>query len=164
MKATFLRALPLAAMFLLASCSTDETSEPAVDSRLVETYDYDNSEIELASLINEYRQSIGLNSLETVAHVSYKSEEHNTYMIDNGVVNHDFFSERAANIKQVLGAVNVSENVAYNYITPEGALHAWLQSPSHKATIEGNFTHFGVSVSVDPETGRKYYTNIFIRK
>lgn len=164
MKATFFRALPLAAMFLFASCSTEETSEPAVDSRLIEVYDYDSSELELADLINEYRQSLGLNSLEIVAHVSYKSEEHNNYMIDNGVVNHDFFSERAANIKQVLGAVQVSENVAYNYITPAGALHAWLQSPSHRATIEGNFTHFGVSVSVDPETGRKYYTNIFIRK
>ncbi|MFM2214454.1 MAG: hypothetical protein RL427_1822, partial [Bacteroidota bacterium] len=30
--------------------------------------------------------------------------------------------------------------------------------------IEGDFTHFGVSVTSDPVTGRKYYTNMFMKK
>ncbi|RYG26389.1 MAG: CAP domain-containing protein, partial [Chitinophagaceae bacterium] len=92
------------------------------------------------------------------------SEEHNEYMIANQVVNHDQFQQRANNIMEVVGAVKVNENIAYNYQQPSGALHAWLNSPGHKANIEGNFTHFGVSVSVDPTTGKKYYTNIFVKK
>lgn len=165
MRASLLRImLPLAFMFFAASCSTEETDEPKTNARLIETYDYNESELELADLINEYRLENGLNALEIVAHVSFKSEEHNEYMITNDVVNHDFFYDRANNIKQVLGAKKVNENVAYNYMTPAAALHAWLNSPSHKATLDGDFTHFGISISVDPETGRKYYTNIFMKK
>jgi uncharacterized protein YkwD len=164
MKATFLRVLPLALMFAFASCSTEDASEPTTDTRLIETYNYDAAELQLADLINEYRVSQGLNPLQMVAHVSYKSEEHNEYMIAHDVVNHDYFSDRARNIKQVLGAVRVNENIAYNYMSPEGALHAWLNSPGHKATIDGDFTHFGISISIDPETGHKYYTNIFLKK
>jgi uncharacterized protein YkwD len=63
---------------------------------------------------------------------------------------------------QVLGAKSVSENIAYNYNSPQAALDAWLKSPSHKANIEGNFTHFGLSIRVS-EDGKKYYTNIFAK-
>ncbi len=164
MKATFLRSLPLALLFIFGACSTDETSESPVDARLIENYNYDEAELELADLINEYRASNGLNPLEIIAHASYKSEEHNEYMIAHDVVNHDYFSDRARNIKQVLGAVRVNENIAYNYMSPAGALHAWLNSPAHKATIDGDFTHFGISISIDPETGHRYYTNIFLKK
>ena len=47
--------------------------------------------------------------------MSYKSQEHNVYMIQNNVVNHDNFESRANNIIQVLGAVSVGENIAYNF-------------------------------------------------
>jgi uncharacterized protein YkwD len=45
-------------------------------------------------------------------------------------------------------------------------LNAWLASPSHKANIEGDHTHFGIAIKENPANGRKYYTNIlpkFIR-
>ena len=165
MKAKLLRALlPIALVFTMVSCSSDATEGTATDTNLVQNYEYNQTELRLATLINEYRASLGLNNLEKINHISYKSEEHNEYMITNNVVNHDFFQQRSQNIIQVLGAVKVNENVAYNYKTPEAALHAWLNSPGHKANIEGEFTHFGISVTEDPETGKKYYTNIFIKK
>lgn len=154
----------LAIVLTMNSCSPDDATDTSSEARLVQDYSYNATEIELAKQINDYRISIGLNALETVNHISYKSEEHNEYMIANNVVNHDFFQERSQNIIQVLGAVKVNENVAYNYITPEAALHAWLNSPGHKANIEGEFTHFGISVTVNPENGKKYYTNIFMKK
>jgi uncharacterized protein YkwD len=40
---------------------------------------------------------------------------------------------------------SVSENLAYNYATAQEALTAWLNSPTHKVTIEGDFTHFGIA-------------------
>ncbi|MNY65131.1 hypothetical protein D3C86_2023500 [compost metagenome] len=63
----------------------------------------------------------------------------------------------------VLGAKRVGENVAYNYKTPEAAVRAWLDSPGHKENIVGDYTHFGLSVTTDAATGKKYYTNIFVK-
>jgi uncharacterized protein YkwD len=166
MKTYALRAIvPMAFLFTLISCSSNQSEEvTAQKPTLVQNYDYNSSELELADLINEHRVSLGLNPLQLINHVSYKSEEHNAYMIARKVVNHDLFAERSENIIEVLGAVKVNENVAYNFISPSSALNAWLNSPGHKANIEGSFTHFGISIREDATTGKKYYTNIFIKK
>ena len=164
MKAKMFRALlPLAIVFTMMSCSSD-TTEDVIADKIIETYSYNDTETQLVGLINDYRVSQGLNPLEVINHISYKSEEHNEYMIENNVVNHDYFQARSNNIINVLGAEKVGENIAYNYLTPQSALSAWLNSPGHKANLEGDYTHFGISVTVNPETGRKYYTNIFMKK
>ena len=166
MKTYALRAIvPMAFLFTLISCSSNETEETTSPRpELIENYDYNSSELQLADLINEHRVSLGLNPLQLINHVSYKSEEHNAYMIARKVVNHDLFPQRSENIIEVLGAVKVNENVAYNFVSSNSALNAWLNSPGHKENIEGNFTHFGISIREDAETGKKYYTNIFIKK
>lgn len=166
MKTKLLNAiLPLVFILTLVSCSNDSSDDlaPATDAAVVVDYAYSPDETALADLINEYRVSQGLNPLQTINHISYKAEEHDNYMIANKVVNHDQFEERSRNIMQVLGAVKVNENVAYNYSTPHSVLTAWLASPGHKANIEGDFTHFGISIRVSAE-GKKYYTNIFMKK
>jgi len=155
----------MALVFTMMSCSSDSNEDLTLpQATLVQDYDYRADELELADLINEHRVSLGLNPLQTINHISYKSEEHNEYMIVNNKVNHDLFASRSQNIMQVLGAVKVNENVAYNYSTPSSVLNAWLHSTGHKANIEGQFTHFGISIRENPETGKKYYTNIFIKK
>ena len=166
MKTYALRAIvPMAFLFTLISCSSNETEETTSPRpELIENYDYNSSELQLADLINEHRVSLGLNPLQLINHVSYKSEEHNAYMIARKVVNHDLFPQRSENIIEVLGAVKVNENVAYNFVSSSSALNAWLNSPGQKENIEGNFTHFGISIREDAETGKKYYTNIFIKK
>jgi len=165
MKAKMFRALlPLAIVFTMVSCSSDSSEGTSTKNKLVTTYNYNDSELKIITLVNNYRQSIGLNTLEVINHISYKSQEHNIYMIENKVVNHDYFQQRADNLIEVLGATRVAENIAYNYQTPESAMSAWLNSPDHKANIEGNYTHMGISVTVDETTGRKYYTNMFMKK
>lgn len=164
MKTRLLTALlPLAFVFTMVSCSPSEDNASADRVAVVENYEYDTDELRLANIINDYRQSVGLPALQTINHVSYKSAEHNEYMIENQVVNHDLFYERAQNIRAAVGAVKVNENIAYNFPTPEATLAAWLASSGHKANIEGDFTHFGISVTEDPTTGKKYYTNIFVK-
>jgi len=156
----------IAILIAMNSCSA-ETAEGSVDNTPVETlvanYTYNDTEIQTMKLINEYRVSIGLNALERINHISYICEEHNKYMIENNVVDHNDFTERSKNLTDVLGAKKVGENVAYNYKTPEAALRAWLDSPGHKENIEGDYTHFGLSVTTDAATGKKYYTNIFVK-
>ena len=165
MKAKMFRALlPIAIVFTMISCSSDSSEGSSTDNKLVTTYNYNDSELKVITLVNNYRQSIGLNTLEIINHISYKSQEHNIYMIDNNLITHDYFQQRANNLVAVLGAKRVSENIAYNYQTPESAMSAWLNSPGHKDNIEGDFTHFGISITVDETTGKKYYTNMFIKK
>ena len=77
---------------------------------------------------------------------------------------HQYFEQRASNIKQVLGARQVSENVAYNFQSNAGVLHAWLMSDDHRDNIEGDYTHFGISIKTNPNNGKKYYTNIFMKR
>ncbi len=165
MKAKMFRALlPLAIVFTMVSCSSDATDGTSIDKQLVTTYNYNDVELKLATLINNHRASLGLNTLEVINHISYKSEEHNIYMIDNQVVNHDYFQQRTNNLMQVLDAERVGENIAYNYQSAESAMAAWLNSPAHKANLEGDYTHMGISVTIDSATGKKYYTNMFMKK
>lgn len=130
--------------------------------RTIPTYTYNSLENETLTLINSHRVAIGLKALEKSNYASLKSEEHVIYMIVNNVVNHNFFSTRSQNIIETLGAKRVGENIAYDYITPQAALVAWLESPIHKGCLEGDYTHFGISIRLNPE-GKKYYTNIFIK-
>ncbi|SEG32917.1 CAP domain-containing protein [Flavobacterium urumqiense] len=166
MKRNLLRTLLIVSViYTLNSCSSDDstTSTASVSSLLVAEYTYNATELQTMTLINNYRVSVGLNPLEKINHMSYKSEEHDNYMIANNVVNHNDFVARSENIMKVLGAKTVSENIAYNYSTPQAALNAWLASPGHKQNIEGDFTHFGISIRENPANGRKYYTNIFAK-
>ena len=137
MKTNLLRAIvPMAFLFTLISCSSNETeATPASKPELIQSYDYNSSELELADLINEHRVSLGLNPLQLINHVSYKSEEHNAYMIARHVVNHDLFAERSENIIEVLGAVKVNENVAYNFVSSILALCPGLFNHAFKTEL-----------------------------
>lgn len=166
MKCNFLRVLLFVTVTIsMNSCSpsTDESQTTNISSQKVVNYTYSDSEIETMDLINAYRVSIGLNALEKINHISFKSEEHDNYMIANNVVNHNDFFYRSENIIKVLGATSVEENIAFNYPTAQEVLKAWLASPEHKSNIVGNFTHFGLAIRVSPTTGKKYYTNIFAK-
>lgn len=157
--------LILVCSFTTISCSND--SEDLVDdsnAQLVTDYTYSADETHLVDLINNYRVSQGKNTLSIINHISYKSQEHNLYMIEKNVVNHDYFEERSNNIIQVLGAIKVGENLAYNFSAPETVLNAWLLSSGHKANLDGDYTHIGISITIDPVTGKKYYTNMFMKK
>ncbi len=163
MKAKLLRVLLLVAIVCtMNSCSSDSAEETNASAEKAMSYTYNSTEVETMTLINEYRVGLGLNELKEINHISYKSEQHDHYMIENNVVNHDDFVSRSENIMEVLGAKRVSENIAFNYNSPKAAVEAWLKSPTHKKNIEGDFTHFGLSIRVNAD-GKKYYTNIFAK-
>ena len=146
------------------SCSSDSSEAPSSSTATMKVmdYSYDSSELEAMNLINTYRVSVGLNELQQINHISYKSEEHDHYMIRNNVVNHNDFVARSENLISVLGAKRVGENIAYNYNTPQSVVKAWLNSPTHKENLDGDYTHFGISIRTNPD-GKKYYTNIFVK-
>lgn len=151
--------------FTFGSCSDSDASVNTAPqtSQLITTYNASSDEKEMARIINVYRISKGFHELEMVNHISYKAQEHNFYMIEKNVVNHDYFEERANNIMQVLGGVKVAENIAFNYSTPNAVLNAWIDSPGHKENLDGDFTHFGLAITLSP-AGKSYYTAIFLKK
>ena len=150
-------------ILVLTSCSSDAESVESTAVETAKTYTHNTTELELLDLVNAYRVENGLNALQIIQHISYKSEEHNDYMIATNTVSHDNFSSRKANLEQVVGAVRVGENVAYGFSTPQATLNAWIASEGHRVNLLGNYTHFGLSIRENAD-GRKYYTNIFVKK
>ena len=143
---------------LFLSCA--ETQDKIIYTQ--HTYNFNQQELEVMQITNEYRASIGLNTLTSIQQIGYLCEEHNQYMIRKHIISHDYFYYRSQNLESTTHATHVGEVIAYNYNTSNSTLSAWLNSPGHKRIIEGNFTNFGVSVSVD-SNNRKYYTFIFVK-
>lgn len=119
-------------------------------------------ENELFDLVNEHRKSLGLIELQFES-VSYSyAKEHTRYMIDKGQISHAHFGQRAKSISAETGASDVSENVAKDYDTVMEAFEAWLDSPSHRINVEGDYTHSALSI-LPNEGGELYFTQIFIK-
>ena len=120
-------------------------------------------EIEILDLINEYRLSNGLTDLRTMDIVKSQAYSHTDYMIEKNNISHDYFYTRKAYLESKAGALSVSENVAYGYSYPESVVNAWINSDSHRETIEGDYTDFDISAEQNEE-GVWFFTNIFVKK
>ena len=85
-------------------------------------------------------------------------------MLEQEVISHDNFNDRAKNLIESIGAKNLAENVAFGYDNADSLLNGWLQSPEHCENIESkSFTNFGVSAKIN-ERGRYYVTQIYIER
>ncbi|NKI31411.1 CAP domain-containing protein [Croceivirga thetidis] len=163
MKPNGLLLLFLVFLTVFTSCSKTELVE---DEEIYETtalLTMSTSEEDLFNMVNTHRVEMGLNKLEFSSEAYKYAEEHNEYMIEQNKLSHDFFSSRASNLSNETGAVYVGENVAKEYNTNLGAFQGWYNSPPHRKTMEGEFTHAAVSIVVSPR-GVPYFTQIFYRK
>lgn len=146
------------------SCSTEEMPNETLDSsELVNTPATKTIEIEILELINNHRVEIGLNPLNNLSIIKSVAFTHTDYMVEINQVNHDNFYQRKNSLVQNAGAISVSENVAYGYSSAQAVVNAWLNSESHRANLEGDYTDFDISAEQNSE-GRWYYTNMFIKK
>ncbi len=146
------------------SCSSEDDGIYFNDKNEDVIISYSNIEFSILELINEHRESKGLNKLNTFNKVSNEAKPHTNYMMSKGEASHDNFNIRSANLISNAGAKQVSENVAYGYSTAESVVKAWLRSDPHRAVIENiELTDFGISAE-ENEEGRLYFTNIFIRR
>jgi uncharacterized protein YkwD len=76
---------------------------------------------------------------------------------------HMGLQSRVDAIKRQLGNVLAQgENVAYGQRSPREVVADWLESPGHRANIEGNFRLTGIGLARDSK-GVIYYTQIFTR-
>ncbi|WP_224490109.1 CAP domain-containing protein [Robertkochia flava] len=144
---------------ILFSCSPDPGEELYVPHAEVVT----DLQSEVFELINAHRDSLGLNPLTNLDLAYLKAEEHTEYMIASGKVSHDFFYDREAYLVAHADAEQVAENVAFAFSTAKGVVKAWLESPSHKSIIEGDFSHASIC-AMKGSDGSYFYTHLFIKK
>lgn len=148
----------LAIGILVSSCTYE--SDPELPP--VETQNLVAVEQEVLGMVNTHRANLGLDPL-VFSEVAYEyANDHNDYMASTGKLSHDNFSARASSIAEVTNAEAVAENVAKGYTQAAGAFENWSESPSHRKTMEGDFTHTAVSVKVSAD-GVHYYTQLFYR-
>ena len=114
MKKSFIVFLFISSLSFLLSCSPN-SEQVDVKSETVESYTHSVEELGLLDEVNLYRVAQGLKPLAIIEHISFKSAEHNSYMLANHKVTHDGFEERKINLEEVLGAYRVGENVAFAY-------------------------------------------------
>lgn len=156
--------MAIVALLSFTSCSTESAVEGDINSIEVPVAPQAKQiEIEIMELINNYRISEGLNALSQHNTVKAVAHTHTDYMIEVDNVSHDNFFQRKQSLEINASANLVSENVAYGFNSAESVVYAWLNSPSHKENIEGNYTDFDVSAEQNSE-GKWYFTNIFIKR
>ena len=159
-----LPALALIVFLSLTSCSTESVAEVRINSIDVPVAPVAKQiEIEIMELINQHRILEGLNPLNDHRTVKAVAYTHTDYMIKVENVSHDNFFQRKQSLQANAAAAIVSENVAYGFSNAESVVGAWLNSPSHKENIEGDFTDFDISAEQNNE-GKWYFTNIFIKR
>jgi uncharacterized protein YkwD len=143
-------------LLLSLSCSTND--EPPI---ILLPYEYNIQELEMIQLVNQYRASNLINSLNEVQHISALCEQSNNYMISYNDIKHYHFHDRVENLKR-LGYQRVSAIVCYNYSTNQSALNAINTNIETQQILRGDFTDVGVSITTNVN-GKKYYTLTFAK-
>jgi uncharacterized protein YkwD len=114
--------------------------------------------------INDHRLSLGKPALALIATISTEVRNHSQNMASGAVpFGHTGFETRVQRIRQTLSCRSAGENVAANwgYSDPATiAVNGWLNSPGHRANIEGNYQLTGVGVAKDSKGGY-YFTQLF---
>lgn len=162
----------LLAMVVLStvSCSKDDGVEPVqetadviIDINLAQETDWVFAN-QILDEVNAHRASQGLAELKRDRqYASAYATDHTKYMIEKDRISHDNFGIRSNGLKRTEGAESVGENVAYGFTDAKALVNAWLNSPSHRQVMEGNYTHSGFGVMQNHQ-GSYYFTQLFYRK
>ena len=167
MKLLKISLLAFGLLLSIASCSPEDTSADVttdyqIDLNLATETDWVMAE-EVLRLVNAHRVSIGLATIKKdQQHASAYAVDHTKYMIEMEEINHDNFHYRTEALKSQ-GAAKVGENVAYGYDSAERVVTAWLNSPTHKRAIEGDYTHSGFGI-IPATNGTYYFTQLFYKR
>jgi uncharacterized protein YkwD len=156
-------------LFFIISCDKENESEVTITEECLnislELVNETNWEIamEISKLINQYRHSKNLPPIGIdMEFASAYAVEHVKYMISVGNINHDNFIHRSNCLIQ-RGVIQVSEIVASGYLTPEGVVTAWINSPEHNRVFLYNFNYCGYGI-VKNDDGSYYYSLLFYLK
>ncbi|HZC32960.1 MAG TPA: CAP domain-containing protein [Candidatus Bathyarchaeia archaeon] len=128
-------------------------------------------EAHLISFLNADRAALGLVPVRVDARLMAMARARSTDMIVN-----DYFSHTQPDGRNVFDILNASgitwygagEIIAWNNypmdVSASTANHQWLDSPDHLAILtSNNYNYVGVGLAVDPVTGKKMWTAIYMK-
>ena len=153
-----------------ASC-TKATNSPASPTTStvatgVASYTASSLEQQVHSKINAYRVANALAALGWNDVVAEQARRHSSDMASGAVsFGHDGFSDRVTAIGQAIALSGAAENVAMasGLSDPASAVvTGWLNSPTHKPNIDGDFGLTGIGVAIS-SNGSIYFTQIFVK-
>ena len=117
----------------------------------------------LVEAINDYRISKNLNTVVLDVNAAQNlAMGHCSYMSTKDEASHDNFLSRSTELRKT-GATAVKENVAYGYSNANSIVNAWINSDSHRVTLEGDFNHVGIGF-LNSISNTKYCTALFYKK
>lgn len=152
----------LIAMFITSGCSTDDTDQTPI-SFLFHDYalNAEQNELELFTLVNNHRDSIGINTLGFDKNLHDITVNRNISMINKGFISHDGIFEIRDKIR-LIGLITVYENLSFGYSSVVSAYNALTTSPGHLKNIEDpRFRYTAISVLFD-ENGKMYIVQLFV--
>ena len=120
-------------------------------------------ELEIHSLINNYRSGKGLRELKTNDAIKAEALGHSKNMALGKVpFSHKGFDDRFSRLAIIFNISSGSENVANGPAEAKTIVEGWLASPKHKENIEGDFNMTGIGIS-QAKNGSYFYTQIFVK-
>lgn len=121
-------------------------------------------ERDVLALVNEYRQSRKLPTLQANPAMEYQARRHSMDMATHRVpFGHQGLPFRMKYISdKVPGVTDVGENVAFGNLSAKAVVNGWLKSPDHKKNIEGAYKFTGIGVSRNMQN-QIYFTQIFAK-
>jgi DNA phosphorothioation-dependent restriction protein DptG len=143
---------------ILISCSNDSAQEIEND------YLFNDSELELIDRINQHRVGISLFELQILPHLGYLCSKNNQGMIEIGTLCTCYFIESVNSIDKLYNTQYVSQIILNNHSTPQSAMNSILSDALSRDIIERDYTDIGVSIIKDPNTNKKYYTILIIKR
>lgn len=124
---------------------------------------------EVLAITNDYRAQNGLAPLQLDTTLIYAAMHRSAEMahLDNGSSQVSHTRPNGLSFSSIRNVYGIScsimgENILDIYDTPMSAMNAWIESPTHRANILGDFTKIGIGVAV-AENGVYYWTQLFIR-
>jgi uncharacterized protein YkwD len=151
---------------ILAPASVSATTLPVVDAAAVSAL-----EKSMVAALNADRTALGLVPVQIDARLMTIARARSADMVAKKYFSHTQPDGR--NVFNILTAkaitwYNAGEIIAWNNYpldsTVSAANRQWLNSPGHKAIIiSKDFNYVGVGLALDPETGKKLWTAVYMK-
>lgn len=150
-------------LFILAVSAFITSCGKNSESMTHEEYQELELQSEYLNLVNAHRRDMGLRSLKYSKEIEEVAKGHSLNMALKKVFfGHSGWKNRCNEIRNYLGGNACSEIVAMGQQDTKAVFDAWLNSPSHRASIEDSrYTHTGLGFAVNSK-GVIYWTQLFL--
>lgn len=149
MNALLILTLSALTVLLFTSCGTRHSDQVATIASEQAKAPTGDLEKETLHHVNRYRASKGLPSLQAHSGLDKLARQHSLAMYQRDHMGHFGFGKRAkiAQKKYEMGAMSENLHRSWGFI-PSGEFitNKWINSPKHRANMEGRFNHAGMAI------------------